>query len=271
MRKTFGSAFALVLDLSENFGELGALQDSSAGSQPVVADPGMSALLVEDDPKDRLELRDELERMGLLVFEGRSTGEAAESFNSRRYALVLIHLGRSPQDSLALCRTIRAISTVPILMLTQRDELVTEEMALAAGADDYLTKPIRKSSLWSRVRQQLSRSNRQVVAPGSSLVWGPLEMDQNQRLFTVLGQVVELTSGEYEFVRLLMGSPDQIFTRNQILTAVGAFDGENSDHIVDSHASRIRKKVRKVGGPEVITVVRSVGFRLSHRGSEPAV
>lgn len=74
---------------------------------------------------------------------------------------------------------------------------------------------------------------------------------------------VILTNSEYHFLQLLMANPKRIFTRDQIVEAIGAFRGANSDHTVDSHASRIRKKIKENGGPDVIKVIRSVGFRLA--------
>jgi DNA-binding response OmpR family regulator len=162
-----------------------------------------------------------------------------------------------------LCRSIRAESTVPIIMLTQRDEIVDEEMVLSAGADDYVTKPIVERILTSRVTQQIKRGQTQRAPRANILTWGPLELDLSQHSFTIAGKLVMLTNSEHQFLQLLMANPQRIFSREQILQAIGAFRGLKSDHLVDSHASRLRKKIREAGGPELISVVRSVGFRLA--------
>lgn len=222
-----------------------------------------NALLVEDDPTDRLELRMQLELMGFVVYDTPSVETAHELFGLRDYTIVLIHLGFSPLDGLTLCRAIRALATVPIIMLTHRDETVDEQMVLAAGADDYITKPIINRILVARVTQQVKRGESQRAPRANILTWGPLEMDLSQHLFSVQGQVVSLTNAEYQFLQLLMANPERIFSREQIINAIGAFRGVGSDHIVDSHASRIRKKIRSIGGPDVIRVIRSVGFRLA--------
>ncbi len=222
-----------------------------------------NALLIEDDPNDRLEIRMQLELMGFVVYDTPSPVEAHELFDLRDYTIVLIHLGHSPLEALGLCRAIRAVSTVPIIMLTQRDETVDEQMVLSAGADDYITKPVLNRILISRVTQQVKRGESQRAPRANILSWGPLEMDLSQHLFTVQGQVVTLTNSEYQFLQLLMANPERIFSREQIISAIGAFRGMGSNHIVDSHASRIRKKIRSIGGPEVIRVIRSVGFRLA--------
>jgi DNA-binding response OmpR family regulator len=175
----------------------------------------------------------------------------------------MIHIGHDPLRSLELCRWVKAASTVPILMLTSRDELVDEQMAMSAGADDYITKPIESKILTSRITQQLKRGQTQRAPRANILTWGLLQMDLSQHSFTVKDKTVQLTNTEYQFLQLLMENPQRVFSRNQILEAIGVLKGIGTDHIVDSHASRIRSKIRENGGPEVIAVIRSVGFRLA--------
>lgn len=86
-----------------------------------------NALLVEDNAQDRLDVRLHLELMGFVVYDTPSAQEAQELFEQRDYSIVLIHLGHSPLESMQVCRSIRAASTVPIIMLTKRDEVVDEE------------------------------------------------------------------------------------------------------------------------------------------------
>jgi DNA-binding response OmpR family regulator len=222
-----------------------------------------TALLVEDDAQDRLELQLHLELMGFVVYDTTSAGEAYDLFGLRDYNIVFIHLGHAPMESMQLCRAIRAGSTVPIIMLTKRDETIDEGMVLMAGADDYVTKPITARILTSRVTQQMKRGQSQREPRANILTWGPLEMDLGQYRFTVSGVEVPLTNAEYHFLHLLMASPDRVFSREQIIDAIGSFRGVGSDHLVDNHASRLRKKIRTNGGPEVLKVIRSVGFRLA--------
>jgi DNA-binding response OmpR family regulator len=229
----------------------------------MMTDDRPNALLVEDDAEDRLQIRLQLELLGLVVYDAATQQEAQELFPQRDYSIVLIHLGHSQLESMQLCRSIRAESTVPIIMLTQRDEVVDEEMVLAAGADDYVTKPIVERILTSRITQQMKRGETQRAPRANVLTWGPLEMDLSQHSFKVAGKEVMLTNAEYQFLQLLLANPERIFSREQILQTIGSFRGYKSDHLVDSHASRLRKKIREAGGPNVISVVRSVGFRLA--------
>jgi DNA-binding response OmpR family regulator len=148
-------------------------------------------------------------------------------------------------------------------MLTQRDEVIDEAMVMSAGADDYVSKPIDSKILTSRIKQQISRGQSQRAPRANILIWGPLRMDLSAHQFTIDDAELHLTNTEYQFLQLLMENPHRIFTRNQILEAIGVMKGLGTNQLIDTHASRIRKKIRESGGPDVITVVRSVGFRLA--------
>jgi DNA-binding response OmpR family regulator len=225
--------------------------------------PPNNALLLEDEPKDRLATRLHLELMGFVVYDTPSPIEAKEIFDQHDFSIVLLHLGFSQLASLEVCRRIRSDSTVPILMFTARGELIDEQMVMSAGADDYITKPIESKILTSRITQQLKRGQSQRAPRANILKWGPLEMDLSQHSFKIADTIISLTNMEYQFLQLLMENPSRVFSRNQILEAIGVMKGVGTDHIVDSHASRIRAKIRENGGPEVIAVIRSVGFRLA--------
>jgi two-component system catabolic regulation response regulator CreB len=148
-------------------------------------------------------------------------------------------------------------------MFTKRDEVIDEKMVMSAGADDYVTKPIESKILTSRITQQLKRGQTQRAPRANILTWGILQMDLSQHIFIINEKPIALTNTEFQFLQLLMENPQRIFSRNQILEAIGVLKGIGTDHIVDSHASRLRSKIRENGGPEVIAVVRSVGFRLA--------
>ena len=225
--------------------------------------PQNNALLLEDEPKDRIATRLHLELMGFVVYDTPSPIEAKEIFEQHDFSIVLLHLAFSQLSSLEVCRWIRSASTVPILMFTSRGELVDEQMVMSAGADDYITKPIESKILTSRITQQLKRGQSQRAPRANILKWGALEMDLSQHSFKVDDKIINLTNMEYQFLQLLMENPQRVFSRNQILEAIGVMNGIGTDHIVDSHASRLRTKIRENGGPEVIAVIRSVGFRLA--------
>ena len=226
------------------------------------------ALLLEDEPETRLSVRLQLEVMGFNVYDTANPVEAKEIFHQRQFNIVLIHLGFEPLHGLELCRYIRSESNVPILALTRRGEVVDEEMWMGAGADDYVTKPIDNRILTSRITQQMKRGESQRIPTAELLTWGPLRMDLNMHEFFVDGKNLKLTNSEFQILQLLMEKPHQVFSREQILATIGTMKGPSASNVIDTHASRIRAKIRKIGGPEVIRVVRSVGFRLA---PEPVV
>jgi len=221
------------------------------------------ALLLEDEAETRLSVRLQLEVMGFTVYDTASPVEAKEIFYQRQFNLVVMHIGHEPLRGLELCRTIRAESNVPILALTLRGEVIDEEMWMGAGADDYVTKPIDDRIFTSRVTQQMKRGESQRVPTAQLLTWGALRMDLNMHEFFVDGKNLKLTNSEFQILQLLMEKPNQVFSREQILATIGTMKGPSASNVIDTHASRIRAKIRKVGGPEVIRVVRSVGFRLA--------
>lgn len=224
--------------------------------------PKPNALLVEDNDQDRLDIKLHLEVMGFTVFDVASSLEAKEIFNIRDYSLVLIHLGHAPLESLEICRQIRAQSTVPILMITKRDEVIDEELALGAGADDYVIKPIEKRILTSRVTQQLKRGESQRAPRQTILTWENLTLDLAEHLFKIDDKEILLTNSEYRFLQLLMENPQRVFSKEQVLTAVASLR-EASNGSVETYAHQLRSKIKRNGGPDVIDVVRSVGFRLA--------
>lgn len=224
--------------------------------------PPNNVMLLEDDAEDRLQIRLHLELMGFVVYDTPSAIEAREIFEQHDFSLVIIHLGHNQLLSLEICRWVRAASTVPIIMLTSRTEVVDEEMVMGAGADDYVSKPIESKILTSRITQQLKRGQTQRAPRANILTWSELQMDLSQHTFKVKDELVSLTNMEFQFLQLLMENPQRVFSRNQILEAIGVMKGVGTDHIVDTHASRIRMKIKEKGGPSVISVIRSVGFRL---------
>ena len=232
----------------------------------IEATPKPNALLLEDIADDRRDVKVQLEVMGFSVFDVSTAQEAREVFAIRDYSLVLIHLGHAPLESLEICRQIRAMSTVPILMITQRKEVVDEQLALGAGADDYLTKPIDSRILASRVTQQFRRGESQRAPRKTLLTWENLSLDIAEHLFKIGEKEILLTNSEYRFLHLLMEDPHRTFSKEQVLTVVTSLREASSS--VETYAHQLRSKIKRNGGPDVIAVVRSTGFRLSRTEDE---
>ena len=220
-----------------------------------------NALVIEDDAADRLTVKLQLEILGFAVFDVTSSQEAREIFPLRDYSIVLLHLAHAPLERLALCRQIRAASTVPIIMITKRTELIDEELALGAGADDYVTKPIEPRILASRVTQQFKRGESQRAPRKTLLTWENLSLDLAEHLFKIGEREILLTNSEFHLLQLLMENPQRVFSTEQVFEAVATLRKESTS--IETYVHHLRTKIKRNGGPDVIDVVKSVGLRLA--------
>lgn len=220
-------------------------------------------LIVDDNEDVRQFVRASLEQEGFQVCEAVDGKSGLATFQELKPAVVILDLTMGQPDGFEVCREIRKISNVPIIMLTMRSEEVDEAMCLAAGADDYITKPVSARILGLRVTTQLRHINPEMKESRERLTFGPLELNLESRELQIGESSVSLTRTEFDFLRLLMEQPKRVFTREQIIEAIGGSQYFGSDHLLDTHASRLRIKIRVAGGPNVISAVRSVGYRLS--------
>lgn len=234
---------------------------------------GDNDILVVDDEADvRLFVRTSLEAEGYSVIEAPDGDTALLLCSTSEPAVIVLDLMLGQPDGLEVCRRLRQKSNVPIIMLTSRSDEIDEAMCLAAGADDYVTKPVSGRIIALRVAAQLRRTSfkpeptEDVLEPpegSSKLSWGSIEIDLAAREVRVHSQLISLTLTEFELLKLLMEHPRQVFTRAQLAPIIGASHNFGLDHALDTHASRLRLKIRKAEGPEVVIAVRGVGYRLS--------
>jgi two-component system response regulator ResD len=219
-------------------------------------------LIVDDNEDIRFFVRTALTPEGFDVIEAADGNQALEIFRKREPAVIILDLSIGQPDGFEVCREIRKVSTVPIIMLTSHDEEMDEAMCLAAGADDYITKPVSARILALRTTTQIRHRAAQNIVTGSTIVAGPLSLDTDTRELTIAGKKIELTRTEYDFLYLLIASPKRVFTREQISEAIGTSLEYSSDHLLDTHASRIRMKIKEVSEIKVLHAVRGVGYRL---------
>jgi DNA-binding response OmpR family regulator len=219
-------------------------------------------LIVDDNEDIRFFVRTALTPEGFDVIEAADGTKALEIFRKREPAVIILDLSIGQPDGFEVCREIRKSSTVPIIMLTSHDEEMDEAMCLAAGADDYITKPVSARILALRTTTQIRHRAAQNLVVGSTIVAGPLTLDTETRELTIAGKKIELTRTEYDFLFLLIASPKRVFTREQISEAIGTSLEYSSDHLLDTHASRIRMKIKEVSDIKVLHAVRGVGYRL---------
>jgi DNA-binding response OmpR family regulator len=220
-------------------------------------------ILVVDDNEDiRFFVRSALTPEGYQVVEAENGNQALELFYKSEPALIILDLSIGQPDGFEVCREIRKSSIVPIIMLTSHVEEMDEAMCLAAGADDYITKPVSARILALRTSTQLRHRSLRTVTTGNMINAGPLTLNMETRELLVEGSRVELTRTEYDFLHLLIANPKRVFTRQQVADAIGSSLEYSSDHLLDTHASRIRGKIREKSQIKVLHAVRGVGYRL---------
>ncbi len=147
-------------------------------------------------------------------------------------------------------------------MLTSHLEEMDEAMCLAAGADDYITKPVSARILALRTTTQLRHKSIRNQVVGATITADQISLNTDTRVLTIEQHPIELTRTEYEFLHLLITNPKRVFTREQISEAIGTSLEYSSDHLLDTHASRIRMKIKAVSDLRVLHAVRGVGYRL---------
>lgn len=220
-------------------------------------------ILIVDDVADiRYFVKAALAPEGFEVIEATNGLEALDLFRREDPAVIILDLSIGQPDGFEVCREIRKTSTVPIIMLTSHVQEMDEAMCLAAGADDYITKPVSARILVLRTTTQIRHRAMQSVTKGSLLEAGEITLNTDMRELAVAGKRVELTRAEYDLVHLLMSNSKRVFTREEIATAMGISLEYSSDHLLDTHVSRIRMKIREVSEIKVLHAVRGVGYRL---------
>ena len=225
-------------------------------SQPTV-------LVVDDDHKLVALVRMYLEREGFNVVAAYDGRQALELFERQPAEFVILDVMLPGTDGIAVCRALRRRSAVPILMLTARVEESDKLAGLSVGADDYVTKPFSPRELVARVRAILRRTGAR-EQPSPRIVRGDLAMDLERYEVSVAGRGVRLTVLEYKLLQALMEFPGRVFTREQLLAHVYAFDeAVVIDRTIDVHVGKLREKLGDdPAHPRYIETVRGVGYKL---------
>jgi DNA-binding response OmpR family regulator len=219
-------------------------------------------LTVEDDERIRASVKLALEDEGWIVDEAPTGEDAIVIFQSTPADVVLIDIMLPGIDGFELCRTIRKLSDVPIVMVTARVDTHDVVAGLEAGADDYLTKPFAPKELSARIRALLRRVR--PSAPGhSKLVFGNLEIIPDEGKVTLGGKDVPLTKTEFRLLCELAHDPNGVFSREVLLDKVWGHGYFGDGRLVDVHIRRLRMKVEvDPAEPTHVVTVRGLGYRL---------
>jgi DNA-binding response OmpR family regulator len=224
---------------------------------------GVTILLVDDEESIQKLLTYPLERDGHRVVQARDGEEALEKFRAEPVDLVLLDLALPKLDGLEVCRRLRAESSVPILMLTARDDEIDKVLGLEIGADDYITKPFSIRELRSRIRAAVRRANLSPPTEAEELIEvDGLRIDLPRRTVEVGGKAVQLTYLEFELLRTLASTPGRVYTRQALLDKLWGGAAFRDPRTIDVHVRHLREKIEPdASDPEYIFTVRGVGYR----------
>jgi two-component system KDP operon response regulator KdpE len=218
-------------------------------------------LVVEDDPGIRSAV------IRALTDRGHAVASAGDGMSGLRHAvedrpdLVVLDLGLPDLDGADLLRMLRAVSQVPVVVATARDDDAMIVRALNAGADDYVVKPYSADQLDARIRAVLRRSAGPDVDP--TIVVGPLRIDPRTREVTVDDQALELSPREFDLLAYLAARPGQVVSKRELLAEVWQQPYGGAEKTVDVHLSWLRRKLgESAQEPRFLYTVRGVGVKL---------
>jgi DNA-binding response OmpR family regulator len=231
----------------------------------------MRTVLVVDDEAKIVQLaRDYLEHAGFTVLTAADGRTAVEIARRQHPDLVVLDIGLPGIDGLEVTRDLRRDSTIPIVMLTARDDELDKLLGLELGADDYLTKPFSPRELVARVKAVLRRSE-QRAQPSDLIRADDVVLDVPRMRAEVGGRVVDLTTTEFRLLATLAASPGRIFTRSQLLDALRGIAFESYERAIDSHIKNLRRKIEPdPREPRYVLTVYGVGYRFADDRGTPS-
>lgn len=218
-----------------------------------------TVVVVEDDPHIADLVGLYLRREGFRVLLARDGDEGMDIVVREDPAIVILDVGLpGGRDGFDVCRELRAKGNLPVLFLTARDEETDRIVGLELGADDYVTKPFSPRELVARVKTILRRSRDQAPAPQEVVTVGALEVDNRRREARIAGEVVALTTREFDLLAFLAANTGLALSRQQLLDGVWGADWYGDERTVDVHVAQLRKKL---GTALPLTTVWGVGYR----------
>jgi len=215
-----------------------------------------SVLLVEDEENLASLVRAYLEQEGYRVIAVVTGAEALRAIETEPVRLVVLDLNLPDMDGLDVCRQIRTRSSVPVVMLTARDEESDRLAGLAQGADDYIGKPFSPRELVARMKAVLRRS--EPHSEEELLVLGDVVLRRSAREVSVAGEAVALRPQEFDLLVYLIQNRGAVLSRDVLLDRVWGYDYAGGTRTVDVHVAQLR---RKLGRPDLIQTVRGLGYK----------
>lgn len=215
-------------------------------------------LIVEDEPRISAFIEKGLKANGYTVSVVRDGDETLLVANSKDFDLMILDIGLPRQDGWTILSTLRGQGEyLPIVILTARDDVNDKVAGLEGGADDYMTKPFRFEELLARVRLRLRDKTQSVTKEIAELKAGNLVLDLRLRQVRIGDRSIELSAKEFTLIETFLRHPNQVLSREQLLSAVWGYDYDPGSNIVDVYVGYLRKKISS----HLIETVRGMGYR----------
>lgn len=221
-------------------------------------------LVVEDENTLREALAYLLKKEGYQVTEAADGEIALSKFESSDIDLIILDLMLPGISGTEVCKRIRKVSNVPIIMLTAKDAEIDKVVGLEIGADDYITKPYSTSELLARMKAVLRRQGPAVLSVSGEgiLKAGPVEIDHDKHQVSIRGERVSMPLKEYDLLELLIENKNRVLTRWQIIDAVWGSNYFGDTKTLDVHIKRLRNKIETdPAKPKHLVTVRGVGYK----------
>ena len=226
-----------------------------------MAEGGPRVLVVDDEPAIRRLLRTSLTALGCTVYEAVGGREALRAVTAHRPDVLVLDLGLPDMDGSEVLRRLRSWSSIPVIVLSVRDEEPTKVAALDAGADDYLTKPFGVEELMARIRVVLRRTVSSATEPVFKT--GGLVVDLGRRLVAVDGREVSLTPTEYDLLVAFVRHAGKVLTHRQVLSQVWGVAYQTETQLLRVNISNLRRKIEpNPARPVHLVTEPGVGYRL---------
>jgi two-component system alkaline phosphatase synthesis response regulator PhoP len=217
-------------------------------------------LVVDDESAILQTLRFNLERSGYTVIAAGDGRSAIAMAQREQPDLIVLDIMLPLLDGVEACKEIRKFSSVPIIMLTAKDQEIDKVLALELGADDYVTKPFALHEFLARVKVRLRRQN---ALPGhdGAIALGDVLLDPSRQQLTVRGKEIALAPKEFSLLRVLMENSGRVVTRQTLLDKVWGYDFEGEQQTISVHIRWLREKIEEdARTPRLILTVRSRGY-----------
>ncbi len=227
--------------------------------------PSNKVLIVDDDAHIAELIKLYLEKEEYKTIVASNGAKALQLFKEEAPSIVILDVMMPEMDGWQVCREIRRISNIPIIMLTAKGETFDKVLGLELGADDYMVKPFEPKELIARVKAVLRRFESKDTQAMKEIVFPNLTINLSNYELKICGKIVEIPPKELELLYFLASNPNRVFTREQLLEEVWGFDYFGDSRTVDVHIKRLREKLEGVEGSWQLKTVWGVGYKFEVR------